>query len=90
MATTWFVVCFDRNFTIARKSIDNKKVIRIYEIATPNSHADALTLADRMERKYKNRGINHIRATPNKPYYSPKTHYVHFEVLNDINSVWNF
>lgn len=38
---TWFVVCFDRNFTIARKCIDNKKVIRIYEIATPHSHADA-------------------------------------------------
>ena len=88
--TTWFVVCFDSDFTRARKCIDNKKVVRIYEIATPHSHADADTLACRMERKYKHCGISHIRATPNKPYYSPKTHYVHFEVLNDINSAWNF
>ena len=86
----WYVCCFDRAFTNARKEIDNKKVVRIYEINTQCSHADALTLADRMERKYRCRGISHIRATPTKPYYSPNTHYVHFEVVDDIKNVWNF
>lgn len=88
--TTWYVVCFDRTMTNARKEIDNKNVIRVYEINTPQSHADAETLACRMESKYRRCGISHIRATPNKPYYSPKTHYVSFETVTNINSVWNF
>lgn len=86
----WYVCCFDKTFSNARREIDGRKVVRIYEINTPNSHADAETLAERMESKYRNCGISHIRTCASKPYYSPKKVYVSFEEVDNINSVWNF
>ena len=86
----WYVCCFDKSLTNARREIDGRKVVRVYEIKTPNSHADAETLADRMESKYRNCGLSHIRTRASKPYYSPKKVYVYFEEINNINSVWNF
>ena len=86
----WYVCCFDKTLTNARREIDGRKVVRVCEINTPNSHADAETLADRMESKYRDCGISHIRTRASKPYYSPKKVYVSFEVVDNINSVWNF
>lgn len=87
----WFVCCFDKYFTRARKEIDGRNVVRVYEINTPNSHADAESLARRMEKsKYRKHGICHIRTNVKKPYYSPKKTYVHFEVIDNINTIWNF
>lgn len=86
----WYVVCFDKVFTEARKEIDGRKVIRIYEINTQYSHADAITLADRMDERKSRYGISHVRATPNKPYYSPKTHYISGEVVDDIKKIFNY